>query len=205
MRCGWRNDLRSRSVCSSFSGVLALLAEVPTRSIGASTTVAALVAAVGITMALNILHGLIVVAGRGLLIVIVTAATHGGELSVHIHLLALQQLINDLSDLEVSGAEPRGVAGAALGLRLQPEEVPLGRRAKLKDEDTTVGLGGWLAGRSGIERDEVAICGDHDQIKLGLVKRDISGSPAEVDEVCANVSLRLPREADKSEGIPSSE
>lgn len=89
MRCGWRNNLRSRSICSSFSGALAFLAEVSARGIRASAAVAAFVVAMGVAMALDVLHGLVVVASAGLLIVIVAAATHGRKFPVDVHLFAL--------------------------------------------------------------------------------------------------------------------
>jgi hypothetical protein len=64
--------------------------------------------------AFHILHGLVIVAaGR--------STRKVGDLVLHVHILALQQYIDNFSQLQIPGAEPTGVAALMLGLGLHPE------------------------------------------------------------------------------------
>lgn len=116
--------LRSRSVCSSFSRALAFIAKVSTRGIRSSTSTSALMVRMRVAGALNILHSLIIIATT-IVVVVVAIVAYSGKLSVHIHLFALQEPVNNITNLPVPRAEPGGIARAALRLRLQPEQVSL--------------------------------------------------------------------------------
>ena len=116
--CWLEKDLRSRSVCSTFSGVFAFLAEVSACSVRAGAAAAAVVVIMGVAATLDVFHSLVVIAVLGCRVVIVIAVANRCQLPVDIHLLALQQLVHDLANLEISRAEPGRIAVAALRLGL---------------------------------------------------------------------------------------
>ena len=56
-----KQHLRSCSICSSLSSVLALPSDITTSGVGTSASRAAFVVGVGVSVALNVLHGLVVI------------------------------------------------------------------------------------------------------------------------------------------------
>lgn len=92
---------------------------------------------------LHVLHGFIVIAAS-------TAWTprQVRDFSLDIDLFSLKQSVDNLSQLQVPGAEPAKIASLVLGLGLQPEQVPLGAGRELQDVDPPIGgrLGACLWG-----------------------------------------------------------
>ena len=169
------HNLRSATVGSSLSRRLALLANIATGSIRSCTATASLVVCAWLAMSLDILHRFIL---------ITVATSNRRQLLLNIHLLAIQNSINDLDSLELAVGELRLVV--VLWLRLQPEHVALSGRCELEDADTGVGFGGWLVGLWGVG-DEVGVHED-DQVEVWLGDLLRAWAPAEVSELCRAVS-----------------
>jgi hypothetical protein len=88
--------LRSRAVCSTLSGILALFSNIATRRVRPSTSTSSAVVLVGVAMAFNVFHGLIIIVIPPTIIVIVL---NGGELAGDIDFLALQKPVHDIANL----------------------------------------------------------------------------------------------------------
>jgi hypothetical protein len=61
-----------------------------------------------------------------------------------------------------------------------------------------------VGGRSGVVGDELPICGDHDEVELGLIERGSSLPPAEVDQVWMENKPQVKLRSKVSGVIPSS-
>lgn len=83
--------------------------------------------------------------------------------------------MDDLSELEISGAEIAGVSSLMLALGLEPEEIPLRTRRELQHENAAIRARLLVRG-------EAAIRGDHHQVELRLCEWSRSRAPAEVDQ-----------------------
>lgn len=177
--------LRSCAVSASFSGVRALLSNVSSSSISTCSSGSALAVSAG----LGILHDLV----RVIVVAVIVVVSHQRELPGHIYLFTLEELVDDFANLAVARAYPSRVPAAALRLRLQPEEVSLGGRRELEHEYATVRFGARLSGRFCVIRHEVPIGRNHNEIERRLVQRDISRSPAEVNQICQESGLAFSR------------
>ena len=160
-----RGHLRSAPVSSSFSRTLALSAHIASCGIWARATAAAAAVRTWVAVTFDILHRFIVFIGSAVVIAVDNLRKFAGD----INLFALQESVNDVADSPVAWAEPGGVATACLGSGLEPEKVSLRGGAKLEDKYAPVRSGGVVFGILGIERQEPAICGDHDKVKLRLI------------------------------------
>jgi hypothetical protein len=115
--------LRSSTIGTSLSRFLSFLADISTCRIGASTTTAGAVVTAWIAIdTLHVLHGLV--------IIIITGVSSGkvGNFMVDINFLALQQNIDNLSELQVARTEPVLFTVRVFTLGLHPEKVSLGAR-----------------------------------------------------------------------------
>lgn len=152
--------LRSTTVGAAFSRLLALLANITPGCIwtGTATTASMMVAGV-VVCAFHIFHCLIIIAAGG-------SAWKSSNFVLHVHLFTLQQNVDNLSKLEIPRAEPAGVPALVLGMRLQPEQVPLGARSELQDKNAAIGSisAGWFIGG------EATIGGHHHQVDIGLIR-----------------------------------
>jgi hypothetical protein len=96
--------------------------------------------------ALHIFHGLVIVTAGW-------SAGEVGDLVFHVHFLALQQNIDNLSQLEIPGAKPAQIAILVLGLGLHPEQITLRAGGELQHENAPVGsvfTGGLVWGEASI-------------------------------------------------------
>jgi hypothetical protein len=101
----WAQYLRSPAVCTTFSGFMTLLSYVTASSSGTCTTAGAGAAMVCVTiLAFDILHCGIVISIR---VILVCRQVRNSLLDVNI--LALQQGVHNLTELEVSCTEPSRV------------------------------------------------------------------------------------------------
>lgn len=165
-------NLRSSSITATLSSILALFTHVAACCASTSTAAGRVV-----SLALGIFHCLVIV-----VVPSVVGVADLRQLSVDVHILALQKGVDDLPNLLITGAEPAGVTGAGLRLRLEPEEVSLRGRAELKHKDAAVGLCCGLVGRSMGE--EFAVHRNHDEVEIGRVHGGAALAPAEVDQIC---------------------
>lgn len=108
--------LRSRSVGTALSRLLALFSDIS--SCGASAGTAASVTWTGSQiLAFDVFHGFVVV----IIAIHVLDRLNLPRLEV----LALQDAVHGLANTAVAGAKMAGVGAATLGFRLHPEEVAL--------------------------------------------------------------------------------
>jgi hypothetical protein len=113
------DNLRSASVGSSLPCLFALLTDISTGSIGASTTSAIRTESLG---RWRVIHVLIVVIVATWPVVLKDFS----QLGLYIHLRTLhQQHVYNLADLEVARAEPVWLAIRVLRVGLHPEDVSL--------------------------------------------------------------------------------
>lgn len=163
---------------------MTLFPDIAARCIRASSsTAAALVMAGVVVVALNILHGLVVIAAR-------RTAGDICNLILNIDLLALQQSVDDLAQSQIPGAEPVRASPLMLALGLKPEEVPLGAGRKLQHVYATVCR--RLLPRRLVRR-EASIGRDHDQIQFGLGVGCGARAPAEVDQFIFGIEVEIAR------------
>jgi hypothetical protein len=124
--------LRSSTIGTSLSGFLSLLADITSRGIRASSTTASAVIMIGVMVcSFHILHGLVIIAARW-------PPGKVGDLVLNIHILPLQQNINNLTQFQIPRAEPARVTTLMLGLRLQPEEIALGAGRELQNKHASI-------------------------------------------------------------------
>ena len=77
------------------------------------------------------LHNLVIVAAEWLV-------GEVSDLMLHVHLLAFQQKIDNLSQPHISRAKPSQVAIFVLGLGMHPEQIALRARREHQLEDTAI-------------------------------------------------------------------
>lgn len=171
--------LRSRSVSSAFTGTLSLAPDVATRSI---CTAAARMGVIRVPVTLDVLHGLVVIVAISP--AVIRVVLHLSQLAAHVDLLTLQQPVDDVSNLSVSGAYPGRIAAGGLWFGLQPENVSLRGRLKLQHIYATVRFGGRVARGRAIIGNKVAVSWHHDEVQMRSINRSISGPPAKPDKVC---------------------